>query len=92
MVDLELQKELWNASEIGDLSAIRMAVVKGADVEMRDDKDRSAINIASQHGHANALSTLLAAKAMARLERYNLPLTPVKNPSEIIERASQKSA
>ncbi|MAS86488.1 MAG: hypothetical protein CMH30_00715 [Micavibrio sp.] len=92
MIDMELQKELWNAAEIGDLAAIRMAVVKGADVEMRDEKERSAINIASQHGQANALSTLLAAKAMARLERYNLPLAPVKNPEEVIERASKKSA
>lgn len=84
----ELQEQLWLASECGDLSAIRSAVIKGADVELRDNKERNAINIASQYGHAEALQTLLAAKSMARLERLGLPLFPSKKAAESIQKTA----
>lgn len=63
----QAQKRLWIGAFKGDLRAIRMAVMAGADIEARDHEDRTAINIASQQGHIEALKTLLAAKEMKRM-------------------------
>lgn len=76
MTDMDLQKQLWLACECGDISSIRTAIIKGADVEMRDEKERSALNIASQYGFTEAMQTILAARSMSRLGRLGLPLFP----------------
>ena len=78
MQNENLPQVLWHAVETGDLQTIRNAVIKGADVEARDMKERTAINIASQNGQVEAMKTLLAAKSMARIERLGLPLVQQK--------------
>lgn len=63
----QTQTRLWIAAFKGDLAAIRMAVMNGADIDARDHEGRTAINIASQYGQVEALKTLLAAKEMKRM-------------------------
>ncbi len=72
----QAQLRLWIGAFKGDLPAIRMAVMNGADIDARDHEGRTAINIASQYGQAQALKTLLAAREMKRLAvRGDLPDT-----------------
>ena len=59
-----IQKELWRACQAGDCGAIRLAVMHGADLDVRDEDGRNAHNIASQYGQIEALKTLTAAKQM----------------------------
>lgn len=75
-MDKNVQEQLWIACETGDVASIRMSVIEGADVDARDAQERTALNIASQYGHVEAYKTLMAARAMARLERLKLPLFP----------------
>ena len=82
MANQELQQRLWLACETNDVKNVRMAIIAGADVEARDEQERNALNIASQYGYNEIYKTLLAARAMARLERYGLPLTPARKTKE----------
>lgn len=63
----EMQKALWVAAQKGDKEKIRMLVVAGADVNATDEDGRTALNIASQYGQADAYKTLLAARGMQEL-------------------------
>jgi len=67
MTQDEMQKALWTAAKNGDKERIRMLVVAGADVTAEDDMGRTAMNIASQYGQADAYKTLLAAREMQEL-------------------------
>jgi ankyrin repeat protein len=67
MTPNEMQKALWAAAEKGDKEKIRMLVVAGASVTAEDDLGRTALNIASQYGQADAYKTLLAAREMQEL-------------------------
>lgn len=58
------QKQLWQAAKDGDCGQIRLAVVNGADIDARDESGRTAMHIASQYGHTDAMKTLTAAKHM----------------------------
>jgi len=68
----ELQKALWTAAQKGDKEKIRMLVVAGADVSAEDDLGRTALNIASQYGQADAYKTLLAAREMQELHQAGI--------------------
>lgn len=65
----EMQRALWDAAKKGDKEKIRMLVVAGADVTATDAEGRTALNIASQYGQADAYKTLLAAREMQELMR-----------------------
>lgn len=72
MTQDEMQKALWFAAKSGDKERIRMLVVAGADVNMTDEDGRTALNIASQYGQADAYKTLLAAREMQELMKAGL--------------------
>jgi ankyrin repeat protein len=67
MKQTDMQKALWDAAKKGDKEKIRMLVVAGADVTAEDEEGRTALNIASQYGQADAYKTLLAAREMQEL-------------------------
>ena len=70
------QTQLWTAAQNGDMAQLRMAILNGADLELRDDQERTAMNIASQYGQTEVMKTLLAAKEMNRFEAAGIPLFP----------------
>ncbi len=72
MTQDEMQKALWHAAQKGDKERIRMLVVAGADVMAEDADGRTAMNIASQYGQADAYKTLLAAREMQELMRAGI--------------------
>lgn len=72
LTQTQIQEALWAAAKAGDKEKIRMLVVAGADVEAEDDLGRTAVNIASQYGQAEAYRTLLAAREMQQLMRAGL--------------------
>lgn len=72
MTPNEMQQALWDAAKKGDKEKIRMLVVAGADVNAADEDGRTAMNIASQHGQADAYKTLLAAREMQELMKAGL--------------------
>ncbi|MCB1530537.1 MAG: ankyrin repeat domain-containing protein [Rhodospirillales bacterium] len=61
------EEVLWRAARRGDCYAIRRLVLDGVDVDARDPQGRTAINIATQYGQAEAHKTLLAAREMRYL-------------------------
>lgn len=75
----EIQRNLWKAAKEGRTTEIRQMVVQGADVTMRDDQGRTAINIASQYGHAETYRTLMAAREMQSMIHAGLPMDQVMN-------------
>jgi ankyrin repeat protein len=62
-------KALWMAAQKGDCYALRLLVVDGVDLDMRDDQGRTALNIATQYNQTQAIKTLMAAKEMQRMAR-----------------------
>jgi len=72
MTQDEMQKGLWAAAKKGDKERIRMLIVAGADVTATDEDGRTALNIASQYGQADAYKTLLAAREMQELMRAGI--------------------
>lgn len=73
----EMQMALWAAAKKGDKEKIRMLIVAGADVTAEDDMGRTALNIASQYGQADAYKTLLAAREMQELQKAGI--SPTQN-------------
>ena len=72
-----LQDNLWKAAKEGRTTEVRKLVVAGADVGMRDDQGRTAMNIASQYGHAETYRTLMAAREMQSMIHAGLPAEQV---------------
>lgn len=66
------QDKLWRAAASGDMGAIRGLVFENVDFDARDDEDRTAFNIATQKGHAEAARTILAAKEMKAMMALGL--------------------
>lgn len=66
------QERLWQAAAKGDKVTIRALVFEDVDFDARDDEDRTAFNIATQHGHSDAAKTLLAAKQMKAMQLMGL--------------------
>ncbi len=58
------QNRLFQAAQTGDKATIRALVFENVDFDARDDEDRTAFNIATQFGHADAAQTILAAKQL----------------------------
>lgn len=73
----KLQEELWLAAKEGRTTVVRKLVVEGADVNERDDQGRTAMNIASQYGHADTYRTLMAAREMQSMIHAGLPMEQV---------------
>jgi hypothetical protein len=48
------------AAEIGDLSGLQMLLEKQTDIDSRDAAGRTALMLATLHGHTDAVATLLA--------------------------------
>lgn len=69
---LSAQERLWQAAAAGDKAAIRGLVFDNVDFDARDDEDRTAFNIATQAGHADAARTILAAKEMKAMMALGL--------------------
>jgi ankyrin repeat protein len=59
-----IQEKLWHAAQTDDCAAIRALVLNGADLDARDELGRTALNIATQYGNAEAATTILAAKEL----------------------------
>lgn len=78
----EMQKALWFAAQKGDKERIRMLIVAGADVTAEDDMGRTALNIASQYGQADAYKTLLAAREMQELMRAGISQDALRKTSD----------
>jgi hypothetical protein len=65
--------DLWfQAVAVGDTPTMRDLIVRGIDVGMRDDQERTAMNIASQYGHTDAMTTILAARQMNFLKSIGI--------------------
>lgn len=65
--EVERNLALWLAAKNGDCYAIRLLVMDGVDLEARDSQGRTALNIATQYNHKEAVKTLLAAREMRRM-------------------------
>lgn len=72
MTPNEMQSALWEAAKKGDKEKIRMLVAAGVNVTAEDAEGRTALNIASQYGQADAYRTLLAAREMQELMQAGL--------------------
>lgn len=73
---------IWfRAAETGDTTAMRDLIVRGIDIDMRDGVGRNAMNIASQYGHTDAMTTILAARQMKYLR--NMGLDPFALPADL---------
>lgn len=71
MTDFDL-KTWFKAAEFGDIATIRSLIVEGIDVNVRDPQERTAFNIASQFGHTDVMTTILAARQMDYLRQIGV--------------------
>ncbi len=60
----ELQNRLWIAAANGDCKTIRVLTMSGVDIDARNAEGFTAFNVATQHGHSEAATTILAAREM----------------------------
>lgn len=60
----ELQNRLWIAAAAGDCKTIRVLAMSGVDMDARNEDGFTAFNVATQHGHSDAATTILAAREM----------------------------
>jgi hypothetical protein len=68
-----VDSESWfKAAAAGDTATIRAMVVAGIDLEMRDDQERTAFNIASQNRQTDVMTTILAARQMRFVQKIGL--------------------
>lgn len=68
----EISNVWFNAAETGDIATIRALIVQGIDIDMRDQQERTALNIASQKSHTDVMTTILAARQMNYLKKIGL--------------------
>ncbi len=66
-IDITKESALWIAAQEGDCHKIRLLVLEGVDLEMRDSYGRTALNIAMQYHKKDAIKTLMAAKEMRKM-------------------------
>jgi len=67
MTTQDQQQRLWTAAQNGDCAEIRRAIISGAVIDARDEDGRTAMNMASQNSHADAIRTLIAAQEIQDL-------------------------
>ncbi len=67
--DITKETALWVAAQNGDCHKIRLLVLEGADLDVRDSYGRTAINIAMQYNQKDAIKTLMAAKEMRKMAK-----------------------
>ncbi len=60
-----LEQQLWDAAGRGDSATVRMLVLKGVDLNARNEDGFTAYNLATQKGHVNTALTILAARNVA---------------------------
>lgn len=69
----------FKAAHAGDIATIRMMIVEGFDVDMRDDMERTAFQIAAQQSNVDVMTAILAGRKMRRLQALGMdPFTPEK--------------
>jgi ankyrin repeat protein len=89
MTDRERNTEkLWLAARTGDDATIRQLAAAGVDLDTRDPEDRTAFNIATQHGLHRTAQTILDARRM----QYFMSLAASNNQSGISETAQVNAA
>ncbi len=66
------EQALWMAAQNGDCARIRMLVMEGVDLEVRDAQGRTALNIATNYNQRDAIKTLMAAREMLRMAKLGL--------------------
>jgi ankyrin repeat protein len=80
-------QEWFQAAEGGDIATIRSMIVEGFDISLRDDQGRTAFHVASQHGHTDIMTTILAAKKMDYLK--SIGIDPYAVPSGDMQTANE---
>lgn len=81
VANVDQQSAAWfRAAATGDTATMRDLIVRGIDIEMRDADERTALNIASQYGHTDAMTTILAARQMQFLK--SIGIDPFAVPTE----------
>ena len=69
MDSLLFDSDRWfKAAAAGDLLTLRLMIVQGADLDLRDGVGRTALNLASQNQQTDAMTTLLAAKQLRYMQ------------------------
>ena len=67
MTSFDAQDALFQAAAANDSGAVRKALMMGAHLDAEDHMERTAMHIASQHGHTAVMRTLLSFKHTQRL-------------------------
>ena len=69
----ELQKRLWEAARLGDITTIRMLAMSGqVDVNAKNEDGFDAFNLATQAGKAEAATTILAAREVQYMREIGM--------------------
>jgi hypothetical protein len=68
----EMEYKLRSAAARGDCGAIRLLAMSGVDLEARDERGRSAFNLATQNCHHEAALTILAAREVRFMRRIGV--------------------
>jgi ankyrin repeat protein len=92
----EMQQKLWHAAATGDSAAIRMLVMGGVDLEVRNEEGFTAFNIATMKGHTDTAMTILAARefkyaralGMTPEDYFNAPGTRAELAKSLIRKAN----
>lgn len=83
------QKKLFEAARTGDKATIRSLVFDDTvHFEARDEQGRTAFNIATQFGHADAAQTILAARESRYLRDLGMLSPQATDGKERAEKAA----
>jgi len=66
----DIDKELLNACKDGDLEKVKQLLEEGADVNVKDEKGRTALMFASWYGHKKVVKQLLEKGADVNAREY----------------------
>lgn len=77
----------FQAASEGDIATVRALIVQGMDLDVRDEQERTALNIASQHKCTDIMTTILAAKQMLYIRQLGLDPYQVAESPEYDARA-----
>lgn len=86
-------EKLWNAARTGDCQTIRLLVADGVDVTIRNEMGMTALHMASQNAHVEAMRTLISAKTMQSMSKAGLDLRNVQSTwNEQIKKEAEAAA